>query len=194
MISCITGAVKSTSVNSLVVEVGGVGVLLQVPIRLAATIQVGQVVSFHTYLVVREDALTLFGFTEVVDRDFFELLLSVTGIGPKVAQSILANSDASSIASAILSSNLKFLEAVPGLGKKSAQRLVLELKDKVLVFASGKTTPNVAISSQVENALQGLGYSNKEATAMLSAVMKDEKIDGLTLGEVLKLALKSSSK
>ena len=76
MISCITGAVKSTSVNSLVVEVGGVGVLLQVPIRLAATIQVGQVVSFHTYLVVREDALTLFGFTEVTDRDFFELLLS----------------------------------------------------------------------------------------------------------------------
>jgi len=122
MISCITGAVKSTAVNSLVVEVGGVGVLLQVPIRLATTIQVGQVVSFHTYLVVREDALTLFGFTEVADRDFFELLLSVTGIGPKVAQSILTNSDASSIASAILSSNLKFLEAVPGLGKKSAQR------------------------------------------------------------------------
>ena len=91
------------------------------------------------------------------------MLLSVTGIGPKVAQSILANSDASSIASAILSSNLKFLEAVPGLGKKSAQRLVLELKDKVSVFASGKTTPNVAISSQVENALRGFLYIKQQA-------------------------------
>jgi len=109
MISSISGSVKSTSINSLVVEVGGVGLLLQVPIRIAAKMQVGERVSFHTYLIVREDALTLYGFTEIVDRDFFELLLSVTGIGPKVAQSILANSDAGSIANAIITSNLKSL-------------------------------------------------------------------------------------
>ena len=76
MISSISGSVKSTSINSLVVEVGGVGLLLQVPIRIAAKMQVGERVSFHTYLIVREDALTLYGFTEIVDRDFFELLLS----------------------------------------------------------------------------------------------------------------------
>ena len=194
MISSISGSVKSTSINSLVVEVGGVGLLLQVPIRIAAKIQVGEKVSFHTYLVVREDALTLYGFTEIVDRDFFELLLSVTGIGPKVAQSILANSDAASIANAIISSNLKFLEAVPGLGKKGAQRLVLELKDKVVAFASGKTNSNLTIANQVENALQGLGYSNKEAGSMLNAVMKDENIESLSVGQVLKLALKSGGK
>ena len=194
MISSISGSVKSTSINSLVVEVGGVGLLLQVPIRIAAKMQVGERVSFHTYLIVREDALTLYGFTEVVDRDFFELLLSVTGIGPKVAQSILANSDAASIASAIISSNLKFLEAVPGLGKKGAQRLVLELKDKSAAFASGKSGSDLTISNQVENALQGLGYSNKEAIAMLNQVMKDEKIEGLSVGQVLKLALKSGGK
>ena len=194
MISSISGSVKSTSINSLVVEVGGVGLLLQVPIRIAAKMQVGERVSFHTYLIVREDALTLYGFTEIVDRDFFELLLSVTGIGPKVAQSILANSDAASIANAIITSNLKSLEAVPGLGKKGAQRLVLELKDKAAAFASGKSGSDLTISNQVENALQGLGYSNKEAIAMLNQVMKDEKIDGLSVGQVLKLALKSGGK
>jgi Holliday junction DNA helicase RuvA len=194
MISSISGSVKSASINSLVVEVGGVGLLLQVPIRIAAKMQVGERVSFHTYLIVREDALTLYGFTEIVDRDFFELLLSVTGIGPKVAQSILANSDAASIANAIITSNLKSLEAVPGLGKKGAQRLVLELKDKAAVFASGKSGSDLTISNQVENALQGLGYSNKEAIAMLNQVMKDEKIEGLSVGQVLKLALKSGGK
>jgi len=194
MISSISGSVKSTSVNSLVVEVGGVGLLLQVPIRIAAKMQVGERVSFHTYLIVREDALTLYGFTEIVDRDFFELLLSVTGIGPKVAQSILANSDAASIANAIITSNLKSLEAVPGLGKKGAQRLVLELKDKATAFASGKSGFNLTISNQVENALQGLGYSNKEAISMLNQVMKNEKIEGLSVGQVLKLALKSGGK
>ena len=194
MISSISGSVKSTSVNSLVVEVGGVGLLLQVPIRIAAKMQVGERVSFHTYLIVREDALTLYGFTEIVDRDFFELLLSVTGIGPKVAQSILANSDAASIANAIITSNLKSLEAVPGLGKKGAQRLVLELKDKAAAFAGGKSGSDLTISHQVENALQGLGYSNKEAIAMLNQVTKDEKIEGLSVGQVLKLALKSGGK
>ena len=192
MISSISGSVKSTSINSLVV--GGVGLLLQVPIRIAAKMQVGERVSFHTYLIVREDALTLYGFTEIVDRDFFELLLSVTGIGPKVAQSILANSDAGSIANAIITSNLKSLEAVPGLGKKGAQRLVLELKDKAAAFASGKSGSDLTISNQVENALQGLGYSNKEAISMVNQVMKDEKIEGLSVGQVLKLALKSGGK
>jgi Holliday junction DNA helicase RuvA len=156
--------------------------------------QVGERISLHTYLIVREDALNLYGFTEVVDRDFFELLLSVTGIGPKVAQSILANSDAASIASAIISSNLKSLEAVPGLGKKGAQRLVLELKDKSAAFVSGKSGSDLTISNQVENALQGLGYSNKEAISMVNQVMKDEKIEGLSVGQVLKLALKSGGK
>jgi Holliday junction DNA helicase RuvA len=194
MISSITGTVKSTSVSSIVVEVGGVGVLLQVPIRVAAKIQNGGKVSFHTYLVVREDALTLYGFSEVLDRDFFELLLSVTGIGPKVAQSILANSDSSTIANAVVSSDLKALESVPGLGKKGAQRLVLELKDKAAAFVGGKVGLNLSTSNQVENALQGLGYSSKEAASMLNQVMKEEKIEGLNAAQILKLALKNSGR
>jgi Holliday junction DNA helicase RuvA len=94
----------------------------------------------------------------------------------------------------VVSSNLKALESVPGLGKKGAQRLVLELKDKAAAFAGGKVGSNLATSNQVENALQGLGYSSKEAAAMLNQVVKEEKVDGLTAAQILKLALKSSGK
>jgi Holliday junction DNA helicase RuvA len=194
MISSITGTVKSSSVNSIVVEVGGVGVLLQVPARVASSVALGNSVSFHTYLIVREDALTLYGFTEISERDFFELLLSVTGVGPKVAQSILASSDASIIASAILTANHKLLESVPGLGKKGAQRLVLELKDKVGGFAGGVSQVDLSITNQVENALQGLGYSAKEAALMVAQISSNHKIDKLELSEILKLALKSGAK
>jgi Holliday junction DNA helicase RuvA len=194
MISSISGKVTSKAISSIVVEVGGVGILVQVPGRVAAGFSIGNLVNFHTYLIVREDALTLYGFTEITERDFFELLLTVTGVGPKVAQSILANSDATAIATAIISSNHKLLESVPGLGKKGAQRLVLELKDKVTSFAAGVSKSNLSVTNQVENALQGLGYSAKEASAMITAIAGTEKIDKLDMTEILKLALKSGVK
>ena len=194
MISSISGKVTSKTISSIVVEVGGVGILVQVPGRVAAGLSIGNLVNFHTYLIVREDALTLYGFTEISERDFFELLLTVTGVGPKVAQSILANSDATAIATAIISSNHKLLESVPGLGKKGAQRLVLELKDKVSSFAAGVSKSNLSVTNQVENALQGLGYSAKEASAMITAIAGTEKIDKLEMAEILKLALKSGAK
>lgn len=194
MISSISGTVKSTAINSIVVEVGGIGVLLQVPARVASQMQVGKLVSFHTYLIVREDALTLYGFTEITDREFFELLLSVTGIGPKVAQSILASSEASTIAASIVSANLQSLEAISGLGKKGAQRLVLELKDKAAIFASAGVNSKLSITNQVENALQGLGYSVKEAASMITQIPAGEKIEKLDAAQILKLALKSGGK
>ena len=194
MISSISGTVKSTAINSIVVEVGGIGVLLQVPARVVSQMQIGKLVSFHTYLIVREDALTLYGFTEITDREFFELLLSVTGIGPKVAQSILASSEAATIATAIVTGNLRSLESTPGLGKKGAQRLVLELKDKAANFAGTGTNLKLSITNQVENALQGLGYSVKEAAAMISQIPAGEKIDKLDAAQILKIALKSGGK
>lgn len=193
MISSITGIIKSTSSSAVVIDVGGVGILIQVPNRVTSGLKIGSRADFYTYLVVREDALTLFGFLEVADRDFFELLLTVTGIGPKVAQSILSGSDSVTIASAISSGNLKLLESFSGLGKKGAQRLVLELKDKVAQFANGATSKNHPLKNQVENALEGLGYSAKDAANMVSQVAKSTEIDNLTAAEILKLALKVSS-
>jgi Holliday junction DNA helicase RuvA len=174
--------------------VSGVGLLLQVPNHVSNNIKIGNLESFYTYLVVREDALTLYGFLELIDRDFFELLLSVTGIGPKVAQAILSGSDSSSIATAILSGNLKTLESFPGLGKKGAQRLVWELKDKVAAFASSTANSNLSVSNQVENALQGLGYSTKDAANMVTQVLRNSKNKDLTSAEILKLALKQVGK
>ncbi|MEN9758096.1 MAG: hypothetical protein RL270_48 [Actinomycetota bacterium] len=194
MISSISGIVKSISLNSVVVEVGGVGILIQVPNRVAISLSAGATASFHTYLVVREDALILFGFTDLIDRDFFELLLSVTGIGPKVAQAILSGSDSATIATAISSSNLKTLESFPGLGKKGAQRLVLELKDKVADFASKNANKSLSVGNQVENALQGLGYSAKDAANMVSQVLSSNGKENLSSSEILKLALKNSGK
>ena len=194
MISSISGIVKSVNPNSVVVDVGGVGILIQVPNRVANTLKVGSAANFYTYLVVREDALTLFGFLELTDRDFFELLLSVTGIGPKVAQAILSGSDSASIATAISSGNLKTLESFPGLGKKGAQRLVLELKDKVAAFASFTLNANLSVSNQVENALQGLGYSAKDSTNMVNQVLEASKGEDLSSSEILKLALKQVGK
>jgi Holliday junction DNA helicase RuvA len=189
MISSISGVIKAVNPNAVVVDVGGVGMLIQVPNRVATTLKVGSAANFYTYLVVREDALNLFGFLELIDRDFFELLLSVTGIGPKVAQAILSGSDSSSIATAISSGNLKTLESFPGLGKKGAQRLVLELKDKVTAFASSTANSNLSISNQVENALQGLGYSAKDAANMVNQVLESFKGKDLSSAEILKLAL-----
>ena len=194
MISSISGIVKSVNPNSVVVDVGGVGILIQVPNRVANTLKVGSAANFYTYVVVREDALTLFGFLELTDRDFFELLLSVTGIGPKVAQAILSGSDSASIATAISSGNLKTLESFPGLGKKGAQRLVLELKDKVAAFASFTSNANLSVSNQVENALQGLGYSAKDSTNMVNQVLEASKGEDLSSSEILKLALKQVGK
>ncbi|NBO16632.1 MAG: Holliday junction branch migration protein RuvA [Actinobacteria bacterium] len=192
MISSITGMIKSATSNTIVVEVGGIGVLIQVPNRIASGVKIGSIESFYTYLVVREDALTLFGFTDITDRDFFELLLSVTGIGPKVAQSILSTSDSEVVAAAISNGNLKTLESFPGLGKKGAQRLVLELKDKAALFSKSHSGKEHAIKNQVENALQGLGYSAKDAANMVSEVSNGLKIDDLSAAEILKLALKTT--
>jgi Holliday junction DNA helicase RuvA len=193
MISSITGIIKSTSPNTVVVDVGGVGILIQVPSRVTSGVKIGNKADFYTHLVVREDSLTLFGFLEVADRDFFELLLTVTGIGPKVAQSILSGSDSVTIAAAISSGNLKLLESFSGLGKKGAQRLVLELKDKAVQFASGAVNSHHPHKNQVENALEGLGYSAKDAANMVSQVVNSKDVDNLTAAEILKLALKVSS-
>ena len=95
---------------------------------------------------------------------------------------------------AIVSSNLKSLESVPGLGKKGAQRLVLELKDKAANFAGGNVSAKLSITNQVENALQGLGYSAKESSAMISQIAGSEKIENLSAAEILKLALKTGGK
>ena len=192
MISSLIGQVKHQTTNTLVVDISGVGILVNVPARISAMIKSGALIELHTHLIVREDSLTLYGFDEITDRNFFELLLSVTGIGPKVAQAILNINEAAAIANAIRKGDLKVLEAIPGLGKKGAQRLVLELKDKVDNYLMDAVSTSTDLKDQVENALQGLGYSAKESKEITLQIKDQIQDSTLDLAKLIKIALQSS--
>ena len=190
MIASITGTIKSVRLGNVVVEVGGVGLLVNVSPRLAAAFTVGTTASLQTVLVVREDALTLYGFENHASREIFELLQTVTGIGPKVAQSALNIFEVAEIVSAIKNEQSEVLERIPGLGKKGAQRVVLELRDKVDNFESSELTEQGSWRDQITSALLGLGFTARETQDridQLSAQFKD--VAGEPIGELLRAAL-----
>jgi Holliday junction DNA helicase RuvA len=195
VIASLNGVVKATALNSVVVEVGGVGLLVQVSPRLAASMTVGLSAHLHTTLIVREDSLTLFGFESAGDRELFELLQTVTGIGPKVAQSALSVFDAPEIVSAILNEKLASLERIPGLGKKGAQRLILELKEKVKNFAvhsvDGKTS--AGWREQLTEALVGLGFTSRDTDEALDLVSAHfgSSLPSTDIAALLKFALQT---
>ncbi len=197
MISSLTGKVKGISTtataSSVVIEVGGVGILVNTPLRVIESLKIGDVIDLHTHLIVREDALTLYGFSELVDRNLFELLLTVTGVGPKVAQSILGVNPASVVADMIRANNLKSLEATPGLGKKGAQRLVLELKDKLANFSTSGDSIAGSLKNQVESALQGLGYTPKESRLMVNQALNQISGEKIDIASAIKLALAANT-
>jgi holliday junction DNA helicase RuvA len=193
MISSVSGKVKGISSNSVVIEVGGVGILVNVPLRVIETLSIGNLVDLHTHLIVREDALTLYGFSELADRNLFELLLTVTGVGPKVAQSILGVNPAAAVADMIKGNNLKSLEAIPGLGKKGAQRLVLELKDKLANYSIAGVSGENQLKDQVESALQGLGYTPKESRLMVSQSLNQLPSENIDIASAIKLALAANT-
>jgi len=190
MIASLTGTIKSVRSGNVVVEVGGVGLLVNVSPRVSAAFTVGTSTSLHTVLVVREDALTLYGFESHAARELFELLQTVTGIGPKVAQSALNIYETAEIVSAIKNEQTEILERIPGLGKKGAQRLILELREKVDNFEAGETTMVGSWRDQITSALIGLGFTARETQEridQLSAQFKD--VAGEPIGDLLRAAL-----
>jgi len=196
MIASLSGTVKATSLNSAVIDVGGVGILVNVSPRLSASLTVGLSAHLHTTLIVREDALTLYGFESASDRELFEVLQTVTGIGPKVAQSALSVFDAPEIVSAIVNEKASALEKIPGLGKKGAQRLILELKEKVKTFSSvpvQSTTPGGNWREQVSEALLNLGFNARDTQDALDLVSTEfgSKLGETDLSVLLKYALQS---
>jgi Holliday junction DNA helicase RuvA len=182
MISSLTGIVEAIGANWAVVNVGGVGLRVLCTPATAATLRTGGEARLATSLVVREDSLTLFGFAETDERDSFELVQTATGVGPKLAQAIMSVLSPAELRSAIASANLALLCKVPGVGRKSAERLVLELKDKVGALAaisSGPVsgTPDQPLwREQVRAGLEGLGWSSRDADAACDkvAAMADE--------------------
>jgi Holliday junction DNA helicase RuvA len=175
MIASLTGTVLQVGPTSAVVEVGGLGVLALCSPNTVAALRVGQRATLATSLVVREDSLTLYGFASADEREFFELLLTATGVGPKLAQAALAVLPPDQLRAAIASENLVQLTKVPGIGRKGAQRMVIELKDKINAVgltAEPHTSASVqpAWRDQVAQGLIGLGWSAKDAEAACTEV------------------------
>ncbi|MBB2891785.1 Holliday junction branch migration protein RuvA [Flexivirga oryzae] len=175
MIATLRGTVLHVGLDQVVVEVGGVGLLTHTTPGTAAALRPGGEASLSTTLVVREDALTLYGFSTADERDLFELVQTVSGVGPRIALAMLAVASPDQIRAAIAGGDVAALVKTPGIGKKGAERIVLELKDKVgpVVGAGTHDTPAAPSGSshgQVSEALIGLGWSAKQADDAVAKV------------------------
>ena len=175
MIAQLTGVVAQVGPTSAVIEVGGLGIQAVCSPNTVAGLRLGQRATLATSLVVREDSVTLYGFASSDEREFFELLLTATGVGPKLAQTALAVLTPDELRGAIATENLVQLCKVPGIGRKGAQRIVIELKDKINAVSQGEepvppTGPAPAWRGQVTQGLQGLGWSARDAEAACEEV------------------------
>ncbi len=199
MIAQLTGTVLQVGPTSAVIEVGGFGVIALCSPDTTATLRVGERTTLATSLVVREDSLTLYGFAGHDEREFFELLQTATGVGPKLAQAALAVLTPDELRSAIATENLMQLMKVPGVGRKGAQRLVIELKDKInLTRLSEDPLPHAttgiaaAWREQVSQGLQGLGWSARDAEAACTEVEPMVAADpGLSVSVIMRAALQT---
>jgi holliday junction DNA helicase RuvA len=187
MIATLRGEVTQIEENAIVLEVGGVGLRVFVPATLRTKLRAGEKAFLFTHLVVREDALTLYGFESQADRELFTLLLGVDGVGPKLALSVLSTMTLDAVQRAVFADEAELLSRVPGVGKKTAQKMALHLKDKL---KPTDALANVAAmsdkDSEVLAALTALGYSVVEAQAAIQSIAKDAPDD---VEERLRLAL-----
>jgi Holliday junction DNA helicase RuvA len=187
MIATLRGEISQIEDNALVVEVGGVGLRVFVPTPLRGRVKVGETVFLFTHLVVREDALTLYGFESQADRELFNMLLGVDKVGPKVALSVLSTLTLDAVQHAVFAEEADILSRVPGVGKKTAQKIALHLKDKLKPMdALARVAAMSDVDSEVLAALTSLGYSVVEAQAAIQSLPKDASQD---TGERLRLAL-----
>lgn len=193
MIASLRGNLLAVGTDYAIVEAGGVGYQIWAPRGVLGQLpEIGQEARLHTYLLVREDALLLYGFATTDERSFFELLLTVSGVGPKVALSLMSAIPLDQIQIAIATENAAMLGQVPGIGKKTAARLILELKAKVnlgavapVLAAATPTTSRVNV--EVQEVLQSLGYSAAEAQAAVAALPGDAPPE---IEERIRLALR----
>ncbi len=188
MIASVSGVLQSIRNTSVVVRVGGVGLEIFVPAGVFTTLgEVGQPVELLTHLVVREDSLTLYGFQNEEQRAVFEMLLGITGIGPRLALAVLSTLSPEMLANAVQRDEPEVIARVPGVGKKTAQKIALELKGRLLpeALAPG-LVPMSALDTEVIEALTALGYSIVEAQAAIQSIPPDAPED---IEERVRLAL-----
>lgn len=197
MIAFVRGEVAAVTLSSAVLEVGGVGLELMCTPGTLATLRVGRPATLPTSMVVREDSLTIFGFLDEDEKQIFEIVQTASGVGPKVAQAIVAVMSPDDVRRAIMTEDVKALTRVPGIGQKGAQRIILELKDRIGPPTGGHhaapATAHAPWRDQVQQGLIGLGWSTKESEKAVEAVAPDagEMPD---VGALLRAALRTLSK
>lgn len=200
MIAFVRGTVAEVTLTSAVVEVGGVGLELNCTPNTLASLREGQESRLPTSMIVREDSMSLFGFLDDDEKSLFEMLLTASGVGPKLAQAMLAVLSPDDLRRAVTTEDIKALTRVPGIGQKGAQRIVLELKDRVgapvgaaLPRTATAPAPSAAWRDQVHAGLVGLGWSAKEAEKAVDAVAPEAGEDPDVAG-LLRAALRSLSR
>jgi Holliday junction DNA helicase RuvA len=205
MIAYVRGQVAAVTGTEVIVDVGGVGLTLHCTPATTAEARVGHETTLAASLVVREDSLTLYGFSDADERAVFELLQTASGVGPRLAQAMLAVHSPDALRIAVATEDLTALTKVPGIGKKGAQRIVIELKDKLGKPAGGATNGHLAHSrasapnswrEQVHAALLGLGWGPKDADSAVEQVapMVDDGADPADVPTLLKAALRTLAK
>jgi Holliday junction DNA helicase RuvA len=198
MIARINGTLIEKSVSNIIIDAHGIGYRIFVPLTTFYELpEAGATIALHTYTHVREDAIHLFGFYSIEEKDVFELMIGVTGIGPKLAINILSGIAARDLMEAISHGNIGRLVGIPGVGRKTAERMVLELKDKLVKLLTDKSGRQVGsliketdlLQEDAMSALVNLGYKSNAVRDVLDKVIQssDEK---LTLDVLLKKALK----
>lgn len=201
MIASVKGKLEGVTADSVIIDVNGMGVEVIVPNNVIGRLpKQDEAIKLHTYLHIREDAMQLYGFLEKEDLDFFKLLITVNGIGPKAAIAILSSMSTDVLTFAILSEDIKTIEKAQGIGAKTAKKLVLELKDKVGVINAKAVelqsdsssdislTIGSAIKEEASQVLEALGYSRTEAIKAITAI---EITEEMTSEDLVKSALKN---
>ena len=197
MIAFVSGQVSDVGLSSAVVEVGGVGLEVMCTPGTLATLRPGRSATLPTSMVVREDSLTLFGFLDDDEKQTFELVQTASGVGPKLAQAMLAVLSPDDLRSAVAAEDVKSLTRVPGIGQKGAQRIILELRDRIGAPTGsrqvGTPAPQADWRGQVQEGLIGLGWSAREAATAVDSVA-DQAGQQPDVGALLRAALRTLSK
>jgi Holliday junction DNA helicase RuvA len=187
MIAGVKGTIDSIGSDWVIVDVGGISFQVFLPTSVLSTLGVGQLVKLHTYLHVREDNMSLYGFGSARELSLFQTVTSVSGIGPRLGLTMLSAMDAEQLTMAIASGDADMLTSIPGIGKKTASRIILELRDKIgAEWMITRDLEAVQSNGEVIAALTSLGYSVAEATRAVATLPPDSKLE---LEEKIKLSL-----
>jgi Holliday junction DNA helicase RuvA len=192
MITQVRGRLVEKNPTEVVVDCNGVGYLLHISLNTFSALPADENVVLYTHLSIREDAHTLFGFINKTEREVFKLLISVSGVGPSIARTMCSSMTAEEIQQAIASENVRVIQSVKGIGAKTAQRVIVDLKDKILktfdIDAISVTTNNTN-KDEALSALEVLGFQRKQSEKIVNAVFKENP--DASVEKIIKLALKN---